>query len=136
MIDIQYNTTIMGGREVSRPYRVWFFAEGERFLSFWRCHRPHWGGRRWCCGVADSSFGLKSDMPQHQRQVRSTGIAKRLFFLFQSPSIFPLSPSPSPQHNTTTPRKDLRKQIHKHEQPPAIYTENQQVAEIVVFLER
>ena len=18
----------------------WFFAEGERFLSFWRCHRP------------------------------------------------------------------------------------------------
>ena len=21
------------------PYRVWFFAEGERFLSFWRCHR-------------------------------------------------------------------------------------------------
>ena len=40
MIDIQYGTTIMGGREVSRPYRVWFFAEGERFLSFWRCHRP------------------------------------------------------------------------------------------------
>ena len=28
----------MGGYEVSRPYRVWFFAEGERFLSFWRCH--------------------------------------------------------------------------------------------------
>ena len=26
----------MGGREVSRPYRVWFFAEGERFLSFWQ----------------------------------------------------------------------------------------------------
>ena len=23
----------MGGREVSRPYRVWFFAEGERYLS-------------------------------------------------------------------------------------------------------
>ncbi|MCI6747592.1 MAG: hypothetical protein MR602_03035, partial [Bacteroidales bacterium] len=35
---------------------------------------------------------LKSDMPHHQRQVRSTGIAKRLFFLcfcFSSPSIFP-----------------------------------------------
>ena len=48
------------------------------------------------------------------------GDAKRLFFLFQSPSIFPLIPSPPPQHNTTTPRKDLRKQIHKHEQPPAI----------------
>ena len=24
----------MGGREVSRPYQVWFFAEGERFLPF------------------------------------------------------------------------------------------------------
>ena len=51
MVDIQYDITIMGGREVSRPYLVWFFAEGERFLSFWRCHRPRkraalgvWGG--------------------------------------------------------------------------------------------
>ena len=24
----------MGGREVSRPCRVWFFAEGERFFMF------------------------------------------------------------------------------------------------------
>ena len=40
MVDIQHSITIMGGREVSRPYQVWFFAEGERFLSFWRCHRP------------------------------------------------------------------------------------------------
>ena len=31
MIDIQYGITIMGGREVPRPYRVWLFAEGERF---------------------------------------------------------------------------------------------------------
>ncbi len=60
----------------------WFFAEGERFLSFWRCHRPPQRGRRWCCGVADLSICLKSDMPQHQRQVPSTGIAKRLFFMF------------------------------------------------------
>ena len=44
MVDIQYDTTIMGGREVSRPYRVWFFAEGEWFLSFWRCHRPRGEG--------------------------------------------------------------------------------------------
>ena len=34
MIDIQYGITIMGGRELSRPYRVWFFAEGERFYPF------------------------------------------------------------------------------------------------------
>ena len=32
MIDIQYSITIIGGREVSRPYRVWFFAEGELFF--------------------------------------------------------------------------------------------------------
>ena len=38
--DIQHGITIMGGREVSRPYQIVFFAEGERFLSFWRCHRP------------------------------------------------------------------------------------------------
>ena len=24
----------MGGREISRPYRVWFFAEGELFFMF------------------------------------------------------------------------------------------------------
>ena len=24
----------MSGREVSRPYRDWFFAEGERFYPF------------------------------------------------------------------------------------------------------
>ena len=34
MIDIQYGITIMGGRELSRPYRVWFFAEGELFFMF------------------------------------------------------------------------------------------------------
>ena len=34
MIDIQYDITIIDGREVSRPYRVWFFAEGERFYPF------------------------------------------------------------------------------------------------------
>ncbi|MDD7577692.1 MAG: hypothetical protein SPK27_02350 [Sodaliphilus sp.] len=27
------------------PYqKYWFFAEGERFLSFWRCHRPRGEG--------------------------------------------------------------------------------------------
>ena len=34
MVDIQHSATIMGGREVSRPYQVWFFAEGERFFMF------------------------------------------------------------------------------------------------------
>ena len=34
MIDIQHSITVMGGRKVSRPYRVWFFAEGELFFMF------------------------------------------------------------------------------------------------------
>ena len=34
MVDIQYSITIMGGREVSRPYQVWFFAEGDLFFMF------------------------------------------------------------------------------------------------------
>ena len=56
-----------------------FFAEGEWFLSFWRCHWPRWRERRGWCGVDDSSPNhkpkepylwfvvlvcLKSDMPQ------------------------------------------------------------------------
>ena len=34
MIDIQQDITVMGGREVSRPYRVWFFAERLFFMFF------------------------------------------------------------------------------------------------------
>ena len=34
MVDIQYGITIMGGREVSRPYQVWFFAEANGFYPF------------------------------------------------------------------------------------------------------
>ena len=34
MADIQHGIKIMGERVVSRPYRVWFFAEGERFFMF------------------------------------------------------------------------------------------------------
>ena len=37
IIDIQHDIAIMGGREVSRPYRVWFFAEGERMFILGGC---------------------------------------------------------------------------------------------------
>ena len=80
MTDIQCDITIMVGREVSRPYRVCFFAEGEWFFPFGDATAR--AGEGGVGGVADSSRGLKSDMPHHQRQVRSTGIAKRLFFMF------------------------------------------------------
>ena len=34
MVDIQYNTKIMGGREVSRPYRVGFSPKASGFYPF------------------------------------------------------------------------------------------------------
>ena len=34
MIDSQYGTTIMGGREVSRPYRVGFSPKANGFYPF------------------------------------------------------------------------------------------------------
>ena len=87
MIDTQYGIAIMGGREVSRPYRVCFSSKASGFYPF--DDATALAGED---GVGDVVC-LKSDMPHHQRQVRSTGIAKRLFFLFlfQSPSIYPLT---------------------------------------------
>ena len=93
MIDIQQDITVMGGREVSRPYRVWFFAEGERFLSFWRCHRPRkraalvmWGG--W----------FKPQLEIRHATALTTGAKhwhrrKAVFyvFCFCAPSIYPLN---------------------------------------------
>ena len=65
MTDIQYGIKIMGGREVSRPYRF-FSPKASGFYPF---------------GDATDLAGEVG------------GIAKRLFFmfLFQSPSIFPLN---------------------------------------------
>ena len=34
MVDIQYDTTIMGGREVSRPYRVGFSPKASGFYPW------------------------------------------------------------------------------------------------------
>ena len=34
MIDIQYDIIVMGGREVSRPYRVWFSPKASGFYPF------------------------------------------------------------------------------------------------------
>ena len=64
MIDTQYGIAIMGGREVSRPYRVGFSPKTSGFYPFGDA-TDLVRGRRLCCGVADSSLGLKSDMPQH-----------------------------------------------------------------------
>ncbi|MDY5417267.1 MAG: hypothetical protein SPG92_04820 [Sodaliphilus sp.] len=64
MIDIQYDIIIMGGREVSRPYRVGFSPKASGFYPFGDA-TDLVRGRREGCGVADSSPSLKSDMPQH-----------------------------------------------------------------------
>ena len=73
MIDIQYGIIVMGGREVSRPYRVCFFAEGEWFLSFWRCHRPRKrAALPQITNQRDGSFGLY--MPKANQKNRPFGL--------------------------------------------------------------
>ena len=64
MVDIQYDIIIMGGREVSRPYRVGFSPKASGFYPFGDA-TDLVRGRREGCGLADSSTSLKSDMPQH-----------------------------------------------------------------------
>ena len=62
-------------------YSIWYYSSGQpwsitsllglvfrrRRVVFILLAMPPTsrGGRRWCCGVADSSLCLKSDMPQH-----------------------------------------------------------------------
>ena len=64
MIDIQYSITIMGGREVSRPYRVGFSPKASGFYPFGDATDLAGEG-----GVGDVVWMiqacLKSDMPQH-----------------------------------------------------------------------
>ena len=87
----------MGGREVSRLYRVWFFAEGDRFLSFWRCHRPRkraalvmWCGRFKPLLEIRHATALTTGAKHWHRQ-------KAVFyvFCFCATSIYPLNPDPS-----------------------------------------
>ncbi|MCI6902218.1 MAG: hypothetical protein MR843_02035 [Bacteroidales bacterium] len=54
----------MGGREVSRPYRVWFSPKASGFYPFGDA-TDLVRGRREGCGVTDSSPCLKSGMPLH-----------------------------------------------------------------------
>ena len=58
MTDIQYGSTIIGGREVSRPYGVGFSPKASGFYPFTDA-TDLVIGRRWCCGVADSSLSLE-----------------------------------------------------------------------------
>ncbi|MDY5070256.1 MAG: hypothetical protein SPE54_07560 [Sodaliphilus sp.] len=51
----------MGGREVSRPYQVWFFAEANGFYPFSDA-TDLVRGRRWFVVYV---VCLKSDLPQH-----------------------------------------------------------------------
>ena len=59
MVDIQYDTTIMGGREVSRPYQVGFSPKASGFYPFGDATAL--AGEGGVGGVVC----LKSAMPQH-----------------------------------------------------------------------
>ena len=84
----------MNEREVSRLYRVWFFAEGERFLSFWRCHRTR---KRAALGLWCGWF--KPLLEIRHAAALTTGAKhwhrqKAVFYVFVSVphSIYPLNP--------------------------------------------
>ena len=62
----------MGGREVSRPYRV--FRRRRAVFILLAMPPTSRGGRRWCCGVADSSLSLK---PQTKGTVLLVCICQR-----------------------------------------------------------
>ena len=68
---------------------VWFFAEGERFLSFWRCHRPR---KRAALGVWCDWFKLQLEI-RHTATL-TTGAKhwhrqKAVFYVFVSvPPVF------------------------------------------------
>ena len=115
MTDIQYGIKIMGGREVSRPYRF-FSPKASGFYPFddatALAGESGVGDVAWLIQASASNHKpkgrffwfvvyvvcLKSDMPHHQRQVRSTGIAKRLFFMFLFQSPLYLSTEPKSWH--------------------------------------
>ncbi len=64
MTDIQYGITIMGGREVSRPYWVGFSPKASGFYPFGDASDLAWeGGVRVVVWLIQAC--LKSDMPQH-----------------------------------------------------------------------
>ena len=63
MTDIQYGSTIIGEREVSRPYGVGFSPKASGFYPFTDA-TDLVIGRRWCCGVADSSLSLEPQTKQ------------------------------------------------------------------------
>ncbi|MDY4142143.1 MAG: hypothetical protein SOY08_06660 [Sodaliphilus sp.] len=65
----------MGGREVSRPYRVCFSSKASGFYPFDDATALAGEG-----GVGDVVCLIQASASNHKRQVRSTGIAKRLFF--------------------------------------------------------
>ncbi|MDY3289267.1 MAG: hypothetical protein SPI73_01590 [Sodaliphilus sp.] len=64
MTDIQYGITIMGGREVSRPYWVGFSPKASGFYPFGDATAlAGEGGVRVVVWLIQAC--LKSDMPQH-----------------------------------------------------------------------
>ena len=82
----------------------WFFAEGELFLSFWRCHRPPQRGRRWCCGVADSSMLEIRHAATPTAGAKHWHRQKAVFY------VFCFSP---PQYLSTEPFNPLKFYLHR-----------------------
>ena len=63
MTDIQYDIAIIGGREVSRPYRVGFSPKASGFYPFGDAPTSYEGGVRGVEWLIQAI--LKSAIPQH-----------------------------------------------------------------------
>ena len=116
MVDIQYNTTLWADVKYHVPTGIGFSPKASGFYSFGDATdlagEGGVGDVVWLIQASASNHKpkgrffwfvvyvawLKSDMPQHQRQMRSTGIAKRLFFMFLFQSPLYLSTEPKSWH--------------------------------------
>ena len=76
----------------------WFFAEGERFLSFWRCHRPR---KRAALGVWCGWF-------KPQLEIRhATALTTSAKHWHRQKAVFYVFLFQCPQHLSTEPRFSL-----------------------------
>ena len=88
MIDIQYDIIIMGGREVSRPYRVGFSPKASGFYPWGNVDSPRKRVAEGLCGWRHGNSFPMTQSAQSHRQMRSIPLcSKAVFHVFVFDSI-------------------------------------------------
>ena len=100
MVDIQYDIIIMGGREVSRPYRVGFSPKASGFYPWGNVDSPRKRVAEGLCGWRHGNSFPMTQSAQSHRQMRSIPLCSKavfhvLVFDFIADSATMLNPSPS-----------------------------------------